>query len=241
MGVVAQVENILRERFQTVIETRNDLPNQVLEFNEPLTRQEAIYFLKGLEESIFSIDDQGYIQSPLLPIPPERTAPQQRMIEVFWYQAGGIRRLYRESINQIATACRLIFEYGWEIDEIKMEPSEAEFGHLAYGVDIFTVGEGSTIPLCCENKSNNKEFEKLVEQFKSCCSLGKHPRKGCKDRTNHPKYEFCLNARPKYCWFISPQIEVFYELSYFDNEVIVSSELPEPLDKKSILLGCEYD
>lgn len=239
MNTVTRVEEFLQERYGAVIENFDDLPNQTLVIDEPITEQEASFFLMGLERNVFSIDDEGYVQSLLLPGPPKNSS-KQRMIQMFWHHGGGVRKLFREGINQMAAACRLIFEYGWEIDEIKMEPSIAEFGQLAYGVDIVVVGPDSAIPLCCESKRNNSEFEKLMKQFMSCCSMGEHLKEVCINKDNHPKYDFCIKAKPKYFWLVSPTNEVCLELSYVNGGLIQLTELPELLDKEAIISNCKY-
>lgn len=234
MNAVTRVEKFLHERFRVLVDNSADIPNQDLEIRPPITEQEASYFIKGLDQNIFSINDRGYAQSQLLPIP-SKNGREQRIIQIFWNHGGGVRGLFREGINQLATACRLIIEYKWDISEIKMEPSIAEFGDLAYGVDIIVLGPDGKIPLCCENKSNDNEFQKLIKQFESCCSKGEHPKKECTNPSNHPKYEFCLKAKPGYFWLVSPGIELCLELSYFDGGVIRSSKLSELPSKENIL------
>ena len=85
----------------------------------------------------------------------------------------------------MATASRLIFEYGWKIDEIGMETSRSEFGEVARGVDIVVVGSAGKIPICCENKTNNYQFDKLLKLFSSCCPIGEHSKEECTD--NEPE------------------------------------------------------
>ncbi len=234
MSQVARIEVLLEELYETVLRNTDGNLNQELRITDPITEQEATYFLMGLENRVFSIDELGYVQSALLPDSP-KNIPNQRMIQLLWNQGQGVRTLFREGINQLATACRLIFEYGWQAHEIRMEPSHAEFGGFAYYVDMVVLGPDGTIPLCCENKRNNYEFRKLVKQFESCCARGKHDKEECGNRENHTKYEFCLHRQPKFFWLVSPGDEVFLKLSYGDMGRVRATELPEVLSKKAIL------
>ena len=44
---------------------------------------------------------------------------------------------------------------------------------------------------------------------------------------NLPKYEFCLKARPRFSWLVSPVDETCFALSHADGEFIQLTELLE--------------
>ncbi len=229
-----KVEEYLRDRFHIALQTANESSTRPFQIDEPITEQEAKFFLLGLEESLFAIDDAGYVQSPLLP-GPRKNQSTQRMYQMFWHFGDGTRRLFREGVNQLATACRMIVELGWHVEEIKMEPSDNEYGSLAYAVDIIAVTTDGTIPLCCENKRNASELRRMVKNFRTCCEMGEHTKTECPNRINHPKYAFCLESRAKFIWFVSPTEEVCFRLSYGDSGFIGLSEIYDLPSRTDIL------
>ena len=99
-----------------------------------LDNNEALYFIRGLEEGLFLVDGEAYVQSQLLPRPSGKNT-KQKMMQLFWTTKGG-QVLFREGVCQLATVSSLILKYGWCKDKIIMEPGIAEFGKIAYGVDI---------------------------------------------------------------------------------------------------------
>lgn len=62
---IADAEICLRERFIRRAGGTNLTPTLVIK--PPLNAGEAEYFVRGLENGIFSIDDEGYVQSTVLP------------------------------------------------------------------------------------------------------------------------------------------------------------------------------
>ena len=234
MSDISNLTRYLELKYALVLLTTDQDSTQPLMIREPIAEWEAKYFLKGLHNNLFLIDDQGYVQSPFLPKPPQGST-KQKMIQTFWNHGGGKRALYRESINQLATACRLVYEFGWEADDIKMEPSIEEFGGCAYGVDIILLGPNGNILFCCENKSSTKEFDKLIRQFHSCCAIGDHEKVDCTDKENHGKYRFCTKAKPMLFWAVSPHTESLYALTYEDNGVITCKESSQLISKEDVL------
>ena len=235
MNSIEEIKSYLQLKYNLVLFLRGQ-QEKLLEIKEPITKWEADAFLKGLEKELFIIDDYGYVQTDLLPQPPENSN-KQKMIQLFWSQGSGKITLFREGINQLATASRLIYELGWSKQDIKMEPSVKEYGDCAYGVDIIFPDENNKIPYCCENKRSSKELDKLIKQFMYCCDLGSHEKDKCKHKENHGKYRFCDIAKPKYFLMISPDKEVLFQLSYKENGVIKLKELPSILSKKEIISG----
>jgi hypothetical protein len=175
-----------------------------------LDESEAKYFIRGLEERLFSVDEEGYVQSTLLGLPLV-TNTRQKVLQLFWATKGGTK-LFREGVCQLATVASLILKYGWLSRQIVMEPSKAEVGHLAYGVDILIRDEERSITICGEVKKDRSELHKLVEGFRDCCRRGPHTKDQCKLAKNHRKYEFCYALKPAYFFATAPGEEICFRL-----------------------------
>lgn len=227
---IKEAEILLNTRYAQVCATLDKMPTSFLKIQPALDEEEAQYFLQGLETGLFAIDDEGYIQSKLLP-PVSGKNDRQKILQLFWRTAGG-RNLFREGVCQLATISSLILKYGWQSDHIIMEPGIEEFKGLAYGVDILIRDPKRNIVICGEVKRNNAEFKKLIDGFRHCCQRGPHPKDECEFSKNHPKYEFCSSIKPSYFLAIAPGQAISFKLSYnkhpfIENEkseLIYSSE-----------------
>jgi hypothetical protein len=181
----------------------------------PLDELEAQFFLRGLEHGIFSIDDEGYVQTQLLPRPSGKNQ-KQKMLQLFWSREGR-RFLFREGVCQLSTVAALILKYGWSVDQIKMEPPISEFRDLAYAVDILIKDATGDIAVCGEVKRDSKELQKLIDGFRYCCGIGKHRKDQCPFKKNHAKYEFCSTFKPAYFFATAPGREVCFKLSHMGD------------------------
>lgn len=233
MSRVEELEGFLRAKFDEVVASAKQ-PSQEMPITEPFSEWEATNFLRGVRENLFEIDDQGYVQSAVLP-PPAGNSDRQRMLQLFWNHSNDTRRLYREGVNQLSTAARLIFDYGWDKSEVRMEPTTREFGDLAYGVDIMCLAPGENVALCCENKHNSYELRKLKSHFEGCVDRGPHSKDECENPANHAKYEFCVAARPSLAWFVAPAEEVLFSLSFSGKRLVAIERSHAPLDRDSVI------
>lgn len=189
-----------------------------------LDEDEARCFISGLENGLFTVDDEGYVQSALLP-PPSRKNTKQKMLQLFWRKKNG-RGLFREGVCQLATVSSLILEQGWNSDQVMMEPGISEFGGLAYGVDILIrVPESNTV-ICGEVKKDRAEFQKLVDGFRYCCQRGPHTKAECAFAQNHPKYEFCSAIKPACFFATAPGKKICFSLTY-DGTARIEKETHE--------------
>jgi hypothetical protein len=189
---------------------------------------EAEYFLRGLENGLFSVDQACYVQSNFLPSP-ARGSDRQKTIQLFWSGGSGRRFLFREGICQLATASHLSIFHRFKKNQIEMEPNSKSIGSLANSIDILVRNHGEAT-ICCEVKRNCEEFDELINGFKYCCSAGFHEKKDCKFEKNHPKYAVCRELKPKYFYAISPGQKLYYRLDYVDDKISLQEiyELPSP-------------
>jgi hypothetical protein len=157
----------LQERYNQVCPEKS-----ALRIDPLLDEGEAQLFMQGHEAGIFSIDEEGYVQTKLL-AKPTRKSGKRRAIQMFWHPAP--RFLFREGVCQLSTASSLILKYGWNADSIVMEPVRREFGPLAYGVDIVIRNAAGQF-VCGDVKRGKKELDALLRDFRSCCGLGLHSR-----------------------------------------------------------------
>jgi len=102
-----------------------------------------------------------------------------------------------------------------------MEPSIAEFGDLAYAIDILILSESGGLLVGCEVKKDDREHNKLLLGFEHCCTRGPHSKDECLHPTNHAKYTICVKHRPKYFVASSPQLETIYKLTYSGDQVFL--------------------
>jgi hypothetical protein len=206
---IKEAESYLYERY---IQLRHSNPPEAgpLVINPPLDEGEARYFIRGLEEKLFSIHDGEYVQSAFLP-PPSGQNAKQKMLQLFWARKGRWR-LFREGVCQMATASSLILKYGWFNAHIAMEPCKGEFRNFAYGVDILITDKARNITICGEVKRNRSEFQRLIEGFRYCCQKGPHTKGQCNFARNHRKYEFCAAFKPAYFFVTAPGDEICFKL-----------------------------
>src|SRR3984893_5070599 len=98
-----ELERWLQDRFAELCETIGQpVPLSGLRINPSLGIEESRYFLLGLEAGLFQPDEEGYVQSELLP-PPSTGNTKQRVCQIFSYDSLP-PRLVRECICQLSTA-----------------------------------------------------------------------------------------------------------------------------------------
>jgi hypothetical protein len=226
------LERWLQQRYAELCESIGQpIPLTGLRISPPLAKEEAKYFLLGLEEGLFQLDELGYVQSDLLP-PPSGGNTRQKMCQIFWHNPAP-PRLFREGVCQLATASSLILKRGWLKSHIVMEPSIKEHRSFAYGVDILVKADPETILVCVEVKRSAAELEKLIRDLTACCKRGAHARDDCGFPQNHPKYEFCAFYKPAYFFAVAPDAETCFRLRY-ESESIELEQLPS-LPPRSLL------
>jgi hypothetical protein len=213
-----ELEKYLRDRFAELCATIGQpAPFSGLRVNPALGLEESKYFLLGLEAGLFQPDEEGYVQSELLP-PPSTGSTKQKMCQLFWHDPPP-PRLFREGICQLSRASSLIAERGWLKSQILMEPSIKEHRSLAYGVDILVKSTTGEILVCVEVKRSAAELQKLITDLRTCGKRGAHAQDDCGFPQNHPKYEFCAFYKPTYFWAVAPDADVCLRMEYDDGSI----------------------
>jgi hypothetical protein len=206
-----ELEQWLQEKFAELCEALGQrMPLSGLRISPPLGQEEAKYFLLGLEEGLFELDEEGYVQSELLP-PPEEADAKQKSYRIFSHEPPA-PRLLRESICQLAAAALLILERGWLKRHVVLEPSRQEHRSAAYGVDLLVRSAAGQIFIWAEIKRSAVELEKLIADLRACSRRGQHAHEDCGFPQNHPRYQFCLSSRPTYLWAVAPDAEICFEV-----------------------------
>jgi hypothetical protein len=173
---ISEAKHQLQQRYDLIRCAGGPIPSLALGIKPPLNAREAEYFVRGLEAGLFSIDDESYVQSSMLPAS-SRTDSRNRILQLFWRRAGQ-RYLFREGICQLSTVATLRLNYNWPEDKIKMEPTFPEQAHLPWAVDILMLNAQGTVAALCEVKRDKRELDQLVRGFQHCCREGPHTKQG---------------------------------------------------------------
>jgi hypothetical protein len=183
----------------------------------PLGSEEANYFLLGLEEGLFGLNEEGNVQSELL-VSPAGAATEQQSYRIFSSEPPG-PRLLRENVCQLATVSLLILQRGWLKRHVTLEPSRKEHRSTAHGVDLLVRAASGRILIWVEVKRNAVELQKLIADLRACSRRGAHALEECGFPQNHPRYEFCLSSRPTYLWAVAPDAEGCFEVNCEQNSI----------------------
>ena len=179
------------------------VPVSGLRISPALEEWEAQYFLLGLEENLFAIDEQGDVASELLS-PTDETQPWPGY-RLFSHEPP---RLLRENLCQLATAARLILERGWLRCHVTLQPSRPEHRATADGFELAVRSLRGEILIAVEIKRTRLELEKLVADLRACSRRGPHAHADCGFPQNHPRHEFYLSQQPAYLWAVAPDGEL---------------------------------
>jgi hypothetical protein len=201
---LADLERWLHDRFAGLCEALGQRALSSVRISPPLAEWEAKYFLLGLEDHLFGVDERGRVESELLR-PSEETASEQRDYRIFSHEPP---RLLRENICQLATAARLILERGWLKRHVALEPSRPEHRAMADGFDLLVRSTAGKILIWAEVKRTAVELEKLITDLRACSRRGPHAHQDCGFPQNHPRHEFCLSNQPAYLWAVAPDGEI---------------------------------
>jgi len=192
------------------------MPPSHVRISPPVGAEEAKYFLLGLEERLFRVDEEGHVESELLP--PGESNAEQQSYRIFSSEAPG-PRLLRENVFQLAAASLLILKRGWLKRHVALEPGRPEHRSTPHGVDLLVRSAAGKIFIWAEVKRSGVELEKLVADLRACSRRGPHALKDCGFPQNHPRYEFCISSKPAYLWAVAPDTEICFELNYERNSL----------------------
>lgn len=219
-----ELEHWLHERFAGICQAAGQrIPLSGFRISPSLGQEEAKYFLLGLEEGLFALDEQGHVQSELFPSPGEANT-QQNNYRIFSDDPPA-PRLLRENVCQLATASRLILKRGWLKRHVSLAPSSKEHRATAHGVDLVVRSAAGKILIWAEVKRSAVELQKLIADLRACSRRGPHAHHDCGFPQNHPRYEFCTSSRPSYLWAVAPDTEICFEVNCEQGSIELE-ELP---------------
>jgi hypothetical protein len=222
-GWAGQLEQWLHERFSDWGRTTGSFqPAAGLRINPPLAEEEAKYFLLGLEERLFCLDEKATIESELLRVPGENTPPA--VYRIFGQEASP-SRLLREAICQLATAALLILQRGWLKSHVTLEPGGAGHRPDGLGFDLLVRSPAGKILVWVEVKRSAVELDKLIVDLRACSRRGPHRREDCGFPQNHPRYEFGLCHEPDYLWAVAPDADRCFRMTCANGSMELE-ELP---------------
>ena len=204
----AELETWLQDRFAAACETFGQrVPLSGLRISPPLAEWEAEYFLLGLRENLFAVDERGGVASELFVAADASPAPVS--YRLFSHEPP---RLMRENLCQLAAAARLILERGWLKRHVTLQPSRPEHRATADGFDLLVRSLADRILILVEVKRSRLELEKLITDLRACSRRGPHPPEDCGFPLNHPRHEFCVASQPAYLWALAPDGEICLEV-----------------------------
>jgi hypothetical protein len=211
----AELETWLQNKFASACQAFGQrVPVSGLRISPALEEWEAQYFLPGLEENLFVVDEQGGVASELFS-PADATQPRPRY-RLFSQEPP---RLLRENLCQLATAARLILERGWLRRHVSLQPSRPEHRATAEGFDLLVRSLAGEILIAVEIKRSRLELEKLIADLRACSRRGPHAHADCGFPQNHPRHEFYLSQRPAYLWAVAPDGELCLEVKYEEHSL----------------------
>jgi hypothetical protein len=212
-----ELETYLRQRLVELCEALGQPPSSGLRISPPLAREEAKYFILGLEDGIFSLDAEGHVQSELF-APPTESGTEETLGQIFWSEPLP-PRLFREVVCQFSVASSLILRRGWLKSQVLVEPSRQEYRAPEHGVDIMVKSATGELLIAVVIKRGAAELQKLITDLQACCKRGAHAENECGFPQNHPKYEFCASSKPIYFWGVAPDTDVCLRMKYNNKSI----------------------
>jgi hypothetical protein len=198
-----QLEAWLQDKFAAVCagDGERATPSAV-RISPPLAGWEEEFFLRGLNENLFEVDEGGQVESGLL-----QTEAPPRPYRIFSHEPV---RLLRENVCQLASAARLIFERGWLPRHVTLEPGRAEHRTAADQFDLLVRSPTGEIFIWAEARRSSVELNKLITDLRACSRRGPHAHADCGFPQNHPRHEFCMANQPACLWAVAPDGEIFF-------------------------------
>ncbi|MFN2542290.1 MAG: hypothetical protein ABR514_09005 [Chthoniobacterales bacterium] len=172
-----------------------------------LAEWEANYFLRGLDENLFQVNERGEVESLFLR---GEEGGDSRPYRIFSTEPP---RLLRENVCQLAAAARLIVERGWLPRHVFLEPGQAQHHSHADHFDLLVRSPGGKIFIWIEVRKTTVELEKLIADLRACSGRGPHAHADCGFPQNHPRHEFCVANQPAYIWAVAPDGEIAFAVN----------------------------
>lgn len=202
------LETWLHNKFGQMGETLGrTAPLSGLRIAPPLAEWEANYFLRGLDENLFQVNERGEVESVLLR---GESDGDPRPYRIFSSEPP---RLLRENVCQLAAAARLIIERGWLPRHVFLEPGRAQHHSHPDNFDLLVRSSDGKIFIWIEVRRTTLELEKLIADLRACSGRGPHAHKDCGFPQNHPRHEFCVANQPAYIWAVAPDGEIAFAIN----------------------------
>jgi hypothetical protein len=203
--VNTELDAWLQEKFSaaSAVEGRPVFTPQ-LRISPPLAAWENEFFLRGLNENLFTIDERGQVESEFLTAARDADAAP-RNYRIFSHEP---LRLLRENVCQLACAGRLIFERGWLRSHISLEPGNDAHRTTADQFDLLVRSATGEIFIWVEVRRTAFELYKLIADLRACSRRGPHALADCGFPQNHPRHEFCMATKPMSLWAVAPDGEI---------------------------------
>jgi hypothetical protein len=222
-----ELENWLQDRFNGACAVAGQPSfSSGLRISPPLAAWEEEFFLGGLNEALFAIDERGEVASELLPGNSETEA--ERRYRIFSREPV---RLLRENLCQLAAAARLIFEQGWLRKHVVIEPGRNEQRSSADQFDLLVRSLEGEIFIWVEARRSAVELQKLIADLRACSKRGPHAQADCGFPQNHPRHEFCVANQPVCLWALAPDGEFSFAVKC--NGAVVELEPLPSLPRRS--------
>lgn len=211
--MTAELEHWLQDRLNESAGTGPGVPG-LLRITPPLAEWEGRHFTQALHDELFASDGAGAITTELLaPNPDGGESPMTYPI----FTDTPPHRLLRENLCQLAAAARLIYERGWLRRHLLLQPSEPEHRSVAGGFDLLVRFGPEQILFWVETKRSGVELQKFIADLRACSRRGVHAQAECGFPQNHPRYEFCLAARPEFLWAVAPDGDFAFAVRFEGN------------------------
>jgi hypothetical protein len=228
-----ELEAWLQKKFAECCERAGQRrPLSGLRVGPPLAAGEAKYFLLGLEEGLFRLNQAGQVESKLLPALGE--GAKQTPYQMFGPDDSA-PRLWREAVCQLATASSLILKRGWLKSHVTLEPGSSEHRPGALGFDLLVRSPAGKALVWVEVRRSAVELQKLIVDLRACSRRGSHSRQDCGFPQNHPRYEFGLSQTPDFLWAVAPDADICLRMTYEHETMAMELEELASLPPRSLI------
>ena len=226
---LSHTESLLQQEFARICAAAGQRASfSGLKISPPLAAWEAQYFLLGLEEGLFAIDEEGQVQSDLM-----AGFEKGPGLGFPIFSPDRPPRLLRENICQLAALSFLVLERGWRRGQVILERTRPEHRSTPHGADLLVRSTGGRTDIWVEVKRSAVELEKLIADLRACSRRGPHAHQDCGFPQNHPRYEFCIFAKPTYLWALASDAEGCFRINY--GQSLIEFEHLTSLPPRSLL------
>ena len=226
-----ELQHFLEDRLRAFASTLGQSPPPAgLRIGPPVSADEAKNFMRGVEEGLFAVDEQGQVYSSLIRVgKSDGTA-----LGSFPIFAANPLRLHRRLVCVLSTAAALTLERGWLQPQIELASIKEPDNPSINPADIIITALDGHLLAAVVAKRTGYELEKLRNDLKQCGRRGPHSEANCGFPQNHATFEFCAENQPPYLWAVAPDWEICFQLTYPEDGTIALLEF-HSLPPRSLL------